>query len=380
MVKRMTKNSGGSNGELRRQGQPRIPRPRTAHYTLWSARKTAQAMTWACLIWLRDSNRAKPLREPTLPIHSSVHSGDVGHLLAFRQVVLQPTTQCNLNCRYCYLPERQTGRRMAPEVAKAIAESLRNVPEKVTLTWHGGEPLLCGAEQFRALLEPFKELRVAGRIQHVIQTNGTLVTDEWCQLFKEEGIFVGVSLDGNEIQNGERVDWAGRPSFHRVIQGMQTLSRNNVEFSILAVVNPRNAGTPQQFYDFFASVGCKRLGINIEEKEGLNQGSAGVSDVLVRDFWEGLMAAWVANPVINIREFDRVLGWMQMVCDGTAVRRQLFGDLWPTVSADGDVVVLAPEFLSVPSAQRHEFIVGNVLRTPLHRRSRRRSARRIARS
>jgi uncharacterized protein len=98
---------------------------------------------------------------------------------------------------------------MSLPIARAIAEGIdpdwmKSGP--LELVWHGGEPLAVGPTQFEGLLQPFAALQDAGLVQHVIQTNATLITDEWCELFLEHDVEVGVSLDGPSIRNHNRVD------------------------------------------------------------------------------------------------------------------------------------------------------------------------------
>src|SRR3989442_573215 len=102
----------------------------------------------------------------------------------FEHVVLQPTTACNLNCCYCYLPDRLKSLRMPVEVAAAVASALRAVPHPVTVLWHGGEPLATGLDRFRVLVRQFSALRTEGKVRHSLQTNATLLTREWCEFLK----------------------------------------------------------------------------------------------------------------------------------------------------------------------------------------------------
>lgn len=285
----------------------------------------------------------------------------------FTHVVLQPTTACNLNCAYCYLPDRNRSRRMTIEVAAAIAQSLETVPHLVTVLWHGGEPLACGLEKFRELLFPFHELRIAGRVQHSLQTNATLIDDGWCELFREERFRVGISVDGYERQNTSRVDWGGHTSYASAMRGTQALRRHALNFGVIAVVNQHNIDDPEGFYDFFLSLGCKQLNINVEEQEGLNRNSPSLMDAKVRQFWDRLFRQWRKKPQLRIREFDNVLGWMNTIAGtgfGNSVPRQ--PNLWPTVSASGDVVVVSPELMAAAPDEIKRFVVGNVLTKPLH--------------
>ncbi|WP_079046139.1 radical SAM protein [Carbonactinospora thermoautotrophica] len=140
----------------------------------------------------------------------------------FSTVVVQPTSLCNLDCSYCYLPVRKQRREMTPEVAHAVARSIaaQAASHPVSVVWHGGEPLALPRVRFEALLRPFEELREQGMIQHEIQTNATFITSGWCDLFARYGIEVGVSIDGPAVANINRRDWMGRPA--RYVQEFTT--------------------------------------------------------------------------------------------------------------------------------------------------------------
>lgn len=306
-----------------------------------------------------------PDTPPSRP--ARVHLGASTHPQSFdfRSVVLQPTTVCNLNCSYCYLPGRAISRRMSPRVAIAVASSLSGVPHHVDVLWHGGEPLACGLAHIRELLAPFSALREAARVKHSLQTNATLLTPEWCQLLLDEGFQVGVSVDGGEAHNTSRVDWAGKSALPATLRGIDLLRAHEIDFGVIAVVNPANVGDPAAFYEFFLSLGCKSLNINVEEREGLNRNQKRLGFDQVVEFWKGLFEAWRANPVLRVREFHEALGWMQVISgEGLPVNRPL-RNMWPTVSHDGNVVVLAPELMAADEAELPQFVVGNVLESGL---------------
>jgi uncharacterized protein len=255
--------------------------------------------------------------------------------------------------------------KMTIEVASAVANGIEDVPHSITLVWHGGEPLACGLSVFRELVKVFHRLHKRGKVSHNVQTNGTLITQGWCDFFKDEGFTIGVSLDGDENQNANRVTWGESRSHASVMRGIERLRKNNLDFGIIAVVNPSNINDPYAFYDFFASLNCRSLNVNIEEKEGLNRSSEGLASSKVRWFWSELFKAWAAKPVMRIREIDSALGWMESVCKEQKPQRSFTRDFWPTVSCNGDVVVLSPEFMAVSEHEKSQFIVGNVLQTPL---------------
>ncbi|MDQ1593235.1 MAG: uncharacterized protein QOG71_3862 [Pyrinomonadaceae bacterium] len=284
----------------------------------------------------------------------------------FRHIILQPTTRCNLNCAYCYLPDRAQKSEMSVEIADSVAASLTDVTHEVRLLWHGGEPLSCGLKKFRQLLSSFQNLHTSGRLRHSLQTNATLITQDWCELFKEFNIDIGVSIDGSEQQNANRVTWSKRAAYPNILRGMELLHSYGIKFGIIAVVSARNIDDPEAFYEFFLNIGCTSLNINIEEREGLNQTAKDLEFQKVKNFWKRLFAAWRSQPTMGIREFDNALGWMDGICnsfEGPVERGPK--DMWPTVAFNGDVVVVSPEFMSADADERNKFVIGNVLKTPL---------------
>src|SRR3712207_5396449 len=107
-------------------------------------------------------------------------------------VVMQPTTLCNLDCTYCYLPLRGADRRMSVEVAEAVAGPVNEWARdrRFSVVWHGGEPMAVGREHFDRLLAPFDPI-----VEHHVQTNATLLDDEWCAFLADRGVRVSVSID-----------------------------------------------------------------------------------------------------------------------------------------------------------------------------------------
>ena len=94
-------------------------------------------------------------------------------------------------------------------------------------------------------------------IDNSIQTNGTMLTDEWCEFFRENNWLVGVSIDGpQEFHDEYRKNKQGKPSFIKVMQGINLLKKHGVEWNGMAVVNDYNADYPLEFYNFFKEIGC----------------------------------------------------------------------------------------------------------------------------
>lgn len=283
--------------------------------------------------------------------------------LQFRQLVLQPTTLCNLDCQYCYLPERNRNQRMPVLVAERIADSLSQLPDGVTVSWHAGEPLSTGFRHFSALLGAFAPLNRSRRIAHVIQTNATLLDEHWIRLLKSHDVAIGVSIDGPGLRNRNRVDWRGRPAFERAMQGIGLLRANRIDFTAIAVVDADSLTAAHEIYAFFVELGCASLGLNFEEQVGthtrrLNDSSG------VRRFWSELFAAWRANPAIDVREFSQLLSWMHSVSEGRKTDPDEV-EIFPCIAHNGDVALLSPEFLGARSDRYSNFVVGNILHESL---------------
>ncbi|MFF5069670.1 cyclophane-forming radical SAM peptide maturase AmcB [Micromonospora olivasterospora] len=278
-------------------------------------------------------------------------------------VVMQPTTLCNLDCAYCYLPLRAVDRRMPVAVAEAVAASVNPwaAAGRFSVVWHGGEPLAAGREHLAALLAPFHP-----GVEHHVQTNATLVDDAWCEFFATHRMRVSVSVDGPRRRNDERVTRAGRPAYDRIVRGVAALRRHGLPFSALAVVNDPTPGRATELYDYFLGLGCDVLGVNIEETEGVNTRGNAHEAAAVRAFWAELVAAWRRAPRIHLREVEWSLRYVGAVLDGTAddlLPRRL--DPIPTVGHDGSVTVLSPELAGFTDPQYGDFSSGNVLTTPL---------------
>jgi uncharacterized protein len=278
------------------------------------------------------------------------------------KVVLQPTTLCNLNCKYCYLKGRHLRKNMSPEVTKRLANDIKQLGEHITLIWHGGEPLACGIHHFEELIAPFEDLESVGMVRQSLQTNATLITKEWCEFFNLHHFYLGVSIDGTEEFNGQRVDWSDKPAFDRIMKGIKLLKEHSIPFGTIAVVTQDTLSQAEALYKFFVSLGCNRLGVNIVEKEGLNTDILVSDNKAVQNFWTELFKAWQNNPVIKIREFDHLMSWMAAVVENqTEESPVVYFDPFPTIGWNGEVVLLSPEFLGMDSESYSNFVVGNIL-------------------
>lgn len=251
-------------------------------------------------------------------------------------VMLKPAgSLCNLACDYCYYLEKSNLYRekknhiMSDDLLeKFIKEYIESqTMSDVLFTWHGGEALMRPISFYKKAIELQKKHAGGRNIDNSIQTNGTLLTDEWCRFFKENNFLVGISIDGpKEFHDEFRRDKMNRPSFQKVIRGIELLKSYNVEFNCMAVVNSLNADYPLEFYHFFKNIGCKYLQFTpiverIAPKKDINLKLASAADLtgeltpysVSPEQWGSFLCKifdeWVRNDVgdIFVQIFDSTL-------------------------------------------------------------------------
>lgn len=175
---------------------------------------------------------------------------------------------CNLQCTYCFYLEKEQlfsseeQFRMSDEVLEAYIRTYlesQDTPE-VLFAWQGGEPTLLGVDFFRRAVELQQQLAGSRKVSNALQTNATLIDDEWATFFAEHNFLIGVSIDGpRELHDAYRVDKRGRPSFDEVMRGIALLKQHRAEFNTLTVVNRRNARHPLDVYRFLKEIGSEFL-------------------------------------------------------------------------------------------------------------------------
>ena len=252
-------------------------------------------------------------------------------------VMLKPVgALCNLACDYCYYLEKsklytQNPRHVMSDelLERFIKEYIESqtIPQ-IMFTWHGGETLMRPLSFYKRAVELQKQYGRGRQIDNSIQTNGTLLTDEWCSFFKENNFLVGISIDGPQDFHDEyRRNKLGVPSFHKVMQGIKLLKKHGVQYNCMAVVNDYNAEYPLEFYKFFKEIGCEFLQFTpIVERLKEDNSSSSTSLASAKDIdaklapfsvsskqWGNFLCAifdeWVRNDVgkIFIQIFDSTL-------------------------------------------------------------------------
>lgn len=183
-------------------------------------------------------------------------------------VMLKPVgAQCNMDCSYCYYSEKEhlyPGQRQL--MSEALLERFTQAyieaqsMAQVLFTWHGGEPLLRPISFYQKAMDYQRKYAQGRIIDNCIQTNASLLNDEWCRFFKENNWLVGVSIDGPEkYHNAYRSFKQGSPSFSAVMKGIECLNRHQVDWNALAVIHRQNVDDPLGFYRFFKDIDCRYI-------------------------------------------------------------------------------------------------------------------------
>lgn len=197
---------------------------------------------------------------PSLPLRPSPRAGAPFH------VMTKPSgSRCNLDCHYCFYLEKEKlyprgpndVMRMPKEVLETyVRDYIAQPGPVVSFAWQGGEPTLMGVDFFREAVALQKRYANGKTIENAFQTNGTLLDDEWGRFLAGEGFLVGISIDGpRALHDAYRVDRGHRPTFDRVMAGMDVLKKHKVEFNTLTTVHRKNAPQALEVYRFLRKHG-----------------------------------------------------------------------------------------------------------------------------
>ena len=180
----------------------------------------------------------------------------------FTSMVKPVGSLCNMRCKYCYYLDKAAlydyrqplmSYELLERYIRANIEG--NNSPVIAFAWHGGEPLLAGKEFFRKAVALEQKYAEGRTVENSIQTNGLLLDDEWCAIFRDNNFLVGVSIDGPEhIHDAHRVDAGGQPTFARVMKGIERLYRNRVEYNTLTTVNIHSEGRGAEVYNFLRGI------------------------------------------------------------------------------------------------------------------------------
>jgi uncharacterized protein len=288
------------------------------------------------------------------------------------QVMSKPVgAACNLDCNYCYylrkkaLYPRAASPRMADDLLESyIVQHIEACPiNLIFFSWHGGEPTILGLDYFRRIVELQRKHRPPGRqILNGIQTNGTLLDDEWCRFLARECFQVGISIDGpKELHDCYRVTKGGNATHKQVMQSFRLMKRYQIPCDVLCVVHNKNARQPAAVYRFFQEIGVQFLQFL---PLVMRQGEIGVTPESVSadaygSFLCTVFDEWVRHDIgrITIQNFEEAERPFRGADHALCVFRETCGDI-VVVEHNGD-------FYSCDHFVDPEHRLGNIRETPL---------------
>jgi uncharacterized protein len=247
---------------------------------------------------------------------------------------------CNLDCEYCFFLTKEelypgSDFRMSRAVLEAYITQLvagHADGEEVVLAFQGGEPTMMGVDFFRTAVALARAaIRPTQQLLFTIQTNGTLLDDGWGEFLAEEAFLVGLSIDGpREMHDVFRVDKGGKPTFDRVLRGLDVLRRHDVEWNALTTVNAANAGHGREVYTFLRDeLGARFVQlIPIVEREGDGVSRRTIDGAAYGRFLVDVFEEWVRHDVgdVFVTAFDTALAhWLGMDQVGSCVQARTCG-------------------------------------------------------
>jgi uncharacterized protein len=292
-------------------------------------------------------------------------------------LVLQASPFCNLDCSYCYLPDRDVGARMTLPLLDRVLQQVAAsglVGAELGVVWHAGEPMTVPRHWYEAAFEAIARQLPAVRLTHHFQTNAVLIDDAWCDFFARHGVRVGVSIDGPApLHDRHRRSRDGRGSHARVMAGIARLRAAGIAFHAIAVLTRASLSQADELFDFFAALGAEQVGFNVEEIESENRssslqpGAAGDpcgDDVAaaLRSFWTRFTERLQADPRgLRVREIGAVLGALRDPGWGQhAGNMQNQAGRMLNVAHDGSWCFWSPELLGASHPLRGRVALGNL--------------------
>lgn len=287
-------------------------------------------------------------------------------------LVVQATSLCNLDCSYCYLPERQRRQVFDLDLLPLLLRRVLESPfcgERLALLWHAGEPLTlpCGYyDRATALLEQTLSSWPGPTplIEQHVQTNATTLNQQWCDCIRRNRLVVGVSIDGPEdIHDTHRRFRNGRGSHARTLAGIRLLQRQGIPFHAISVITAAAMEQPERMYRFFRDAGITAVGFNVEEQEGCHRQSSMQGRLREEQYRAFLKRFWQLSEAdghpLALREFDELI---ELIASGGRLRESQLNRPMAIVNVawNGDFSTFDPELLGVRSDSYGTFTLGNI--------------------
>src|SRR5262245_1866313 len=284
-------------------------------------------------------------------------------------LILQPTPYCNINCRYCYLKDRQNRRVMSDDVLDAICTKiLGNVASEAapTVVWHAGEPTVLPVAWYRRAHDRLKAAAPRSTAFR-IQSNGIAISREWIDFIREKDIHIGLSIDGPQrFHDARRKTRTGGGTWTLAMKSLVRMQESGIQPNIISVLHVDCLSAAAEFYEFYRDADITDVSFSIDEIQGANRNSSfnrrdlksAVSAFLV----DLLNQAFVDRYPLRIRDVERISN----ILAGNARLENEQLTAWQVVviAANGDVTTFSPELLELGSCAHNNFLFGNILTDP----------------
>ena len=285
-------------------------------------------------------------------------------------VVLQPTTFCNINCQYCYLPDRARTKRMSIEVLRRVASEVFSsdlIEEPFVFLWHLGEPLAVPPAYYEEAFAAIASINRTYQRPYVFafQTNATLLNEQWIDLLQRHRVKLGISVDGPAfIHDRQRITRSGKGTHAAVLRGIRLLQEHTIPFSVISVLTDFSLDYPDEYFTFFRDQGIDEVGFNIDEIEGIHISTSFNQSQAIDRYKCFLRRLLELNDqhgrAIKLREV-----W-------TNLRTLTLGSTEPynttnkplrilNIDANGNLSTFCPELVAATSEKYGDFVMGNVL-------------------
>lgn len=221
-------------------------------------------------------------------------------------IILKANGKCNLNCNYCYyynnFKVKEWNKKFSEELLDITFNKISSYTNDITICWHGGEPMLNGISYYKNVIELQKIYNL--KIEHNIQTNGTLINDEWAEFFKKNNFSVGLSLDGDKKANDNSRLSNGISSYFNTLRGLKILQKHQVKYGVLCYANSNEDG--KRIFKHFVNLGVKKIDflLPIVSHKHVDE----INEDLLFKFFESVYTEWIElnDPQVRIRLFDDI--------------------------------------------------------------------------
>ena len=273
--------------------------------------------------------------------------------MKYVSLLIKPASgRCNLRCRYCFYEDvssRRAGGDMGlmtyGTLEKLVKQSMALAEREVSFAFQGGEPMLRGVDFYRHFAACVERCKRPGlNVSCAIQTNGTLIDDEWAEFFREKRFLVGVSMDGTrELHDANRTDVRGRGSWSAAARGLSVLQRHGADVNILCVVTGAAARRGVAIYQNMKKLGVRFLQfIPCLDPLGEERGQRAFSltpgryETFLKAVFDQWYRDWESGHYVSVRLFDDYVHILAGQSPGTCATNGMCGQYF-TVEADGGV-------------------------------------------